>query len=165
MSEIHIADTGLFVAIGTPDNPRYRGIRSIALRQDITFVLPQQVSDELTEHGGSRQPALETAVEEGWASVATDIDDRDPFVSNVMDGVRRYIANADDRREDDVERADTALAGVAAQALSKNATSHAYIYTTDIAAGRAAEAVFEGVGYGDSVTFVNAFSLINDVTN
>lgn len=80
-----------------------------------------------------------------------------------MDGVRRYIANADDRPEDEIERADTALAGVAAQAFVESTASHAYIYTTDIAAGRGVETVFDGEGYGDSVTFVNAFRLIEDL--
>ena len=47
-----------------------------------------------------------------------------------MDGVQRYIANADDRPADQVERADPALAGVAAQAFAEGRAAHAYIYTT-----------------------------------
>ncbi|MFB6352482.1 MAG: hypothetical protein ABEJ92_00195 [Halobacteriales archaeon] len=80
-----------------------------------------------------------------------------------MDGVRRFIANTDDRPEDEIERADAALAGVAAHSLGTGSASHAYVYTTDVAAGRAVEAVFDGEGYGDAVTYVNAFRLIEDL--
>jgi len=80
-----------------------------------------------------------------------------------MDGVQRYIANADDRRADDVERADAALAGLAAQALVIETASHAYLYTTDITAGEGTETVLADEGYGDSVTFVNGFDLKDDL--
>ena len=91
------------------------------------------------------------------------MDYTDSFVSSAMDGVRRFIANADDRPEDEIERADTALAGVAAQSLGTGSVSHVYVYTTDVAAGRAVEAVFDGEGYGDAITYVNAFRLIEDL--
>ena len=40
MSAIHVADTGLFVAIGQPSNPRYQAVRSFAARNGIAFLLP-----------------------------------------------------------------------------------------------------------------------------
>ncbi len=163
MSTIHVADTGLFVAIGHPSNPRYRTIRSFAGRNGITFVLPEHVYDELTVDDDADPPPIDSAIEEGWAEIAEPIDYTDSFVSSAMDGVRRFIANADDRSEDDIERADTALAGVAAQSLRTGSASHAYVYTTDVAAGRAVEAVFDGEGYGDAITYVNAFRLIEDL--
>jgi len=80
-----------------------------------------------------------------------------------MDGVQRYIANADDRPADEVERADAALAALAAQYLSAGTATEVYIYTTDIAAGEGAETVLASEGYGDSVTFVNGFRFIDDL--
>ena len=80
-----------------------------------------------------------------------------------MDGVQRYIANADDRPADEVERADPALAGVAAQAFAEGTADHAYIYTTDVAAGEGAETVFASEGYDDSVTYVNGFRFVEDL--
>ncbi|MFW6046120.1 MAG: hypothetical protein ACOC8O_04610 [Natronomonas sp.] len=136
MSAIHVADTGLFVAIGQPSNPRHRAVRSFAARNGITFVLPEHVYDELTVDDAADSPPIDTAIEEGWAEIAEPIDYTDSLVSRAMDGVRRFIANADDRPEDEIERADTALAGVAAQALGAGSTSHAYVYTTDVATGR-----------------------------
>lgn len=85
-----------------------------------------------------------------------------PLVSRTMDGVRRYIASADDRPVDDVELADAALAGVAAQALVGGNADEAFVYTTDVAAGEGIETVFESEGYGDAVTFVNGFRFVED---
>ena len=48
MSRLHIADTGLFVAMGQPSNSRYQAVRRFARRNDVTFVLPERVYEELT---------------------------------------------------------------------------------------------------------------------
>jgi len=107
--------------------------------------------------------AVATAIDEGWATVAAPLEFSEPVVSRVMDGVQRYIANADDRPADEVERADAALAALAAQYLSAGTATEVYIYTTDIAAGEGAETVLASEGYGDSVTFVNGFRFIEDL--
>jgi hypothetical protein len=164
VSRLHIADTGLFVAMGQPSNSRYQSVRRFARRNDITFVLPERVYDELAVNN----PDIETlpvdaAINEGWTTVASPLDFSDPVVSRAMDGVQRYIANADDRPADEVERADAALAALSAQYLSAGAATKVYIYTTDIAAGKGAETVLASEGYGDSVTFVNGFRFIEDL--
>jgi hypothetical protein len=48
VSRLHIADTGLFVAMGQPSNSRYQAVRRFARRTDVTFVLPERVYEELT---------------------------------------------------------------------------------------------------------------------
>jgi len=48
VSRLHIADTGLFVAMGQPSNSRYQAVRRFARRNDITFVLPERVYEEPT---------------------------------------------------------------------------------------------------------------------
>jgi len=108
-------------------------------------------------------PPIDTAIDEGWATVAAPLEFSEPVVSRVMDGVQRYIANADDRPADGVERANAALAALAAQHLSAGTATEVYIYTTDIAAGEGAETVLASEGYGDSVTFVNGFRFIEDL--
>lgn len=164
MSTLHVADTGLFVAMGQPSNDRYRAVRRFARRNEITFVLPERVYDELTEVAPDlSSPAVDTAIEEGWASVAPTLEFSQPLVSRAMDGVQRYIANADDRPADQVERADAALAALAAQRLGRGAVEQVYIYTTDIAAGEGAETVLTSEGYGDSITFVNGFRFIEEL--
>lgn len=164
MSAIHIADTGLFAAMGQPSNRRYRVVRAFARQNDITFVLPERVYDELTVNDPDvENPPIDTAINEGWARVAEPLKYTNALVSRAMDGVQRYIANTDDRPADEIERADPALAGVAAQAFVEGSADHAYIYTTDILAGEGAENVFASEGYGDSVTYVNGFHLIEDL--
>jgi hypothetical protein len=164
VSRLHIADTGLFVAMGQPSNSRYQAVRRFARRNGVTFVLPERVYEELTvDDPDVEAPPIDTANDEGWATVATPLEFSEPVVSRVMDGVQRYIANADDRPADEVERADAALAALAAQHLSAGTATEAYIYTTDIAAGEGAETVLASEGYGDWVTFVNGFQFIEDL--
>ena len=164
MSRLYIADTGLFVAMGQPSNSRYQAVRRFARRNDITFVLPERVYEELTvDDPDVVAPPVDTAIDEDWATVAAPLEFSEPVVSRVMDGVQRYIANADDRPADEVERADAALAALAAQHLNAGTATEVYIYTTDIAAGEGAETVLASEGYGDSVTFVNGFRFIEDL--
>ncbi|ELZ40780.1 hypothetical protein C463_14350 [Halorubrum californiense DSM 19288] len=164
MSRVHIADTGLFVAMGQPSNSRYQAVRRFARRNDITLVLPERVYEELTvDDPDVEDVPVDTAIDEGWATVAAPLEFAEPVVSRVMDGIQRYIANADDRPADEVERADAALAALAAQHLSAGTATEVYIYTTDIAAGEGAETVLASEGYGDSVTFVNGFRFIEDL--
>lgn len=115
MSAIHIADTSLFAAMGQPSNRRYRVVRAFARRNGITFVLPERVYDELTVNGPDvENPPIDTVIDEGWARVAEPLKYTNALVSRAMDGVQRYIANADDRPAAEIDRADQALAGVAA---------------------------------------------------
>lgn len=144
MSGLHIADTGLFVAMGQPSNRRYQAVRTLARRNGITFVLPERVYDELTVNASdATTPPIDTTIEQEWARIAPPLDYPHGLVSRTMDGVQRYIANADDRPADEIERADPALAGVAAQAFVEQSADHAYIYTTDRLAGDGAENVFD----------------------
>ena len=164
MSRRHIADTGLFVAMGQPSNSRYQAVRRFARRNDITFLLPERVYEELTgDDPAVTDVPVDTAIDEGWAEVAAPLEFSQPVVSRVMDGVQRYIANADGRPADEVERADAALAALAAQYLSTGSAREVYLYTTDTAAGEGAETSLESEGYGDSVTFVNGFRFIEDL--
>ena len=168
MSATHIADTGFFVALGTSSNERYQQVRAFAKRNDIVFVVPERIYEELTGTNSSElltaEPIpIDIAIDEGWVRVADPLKYTNPFVSKTMDNIQRYIASVDDRSEDEVERADPALGALAAQVLSTGEATHAYIYTTDIAAGEGAETVLGSAGYGDSVTFVNGFRFIDDL--
>ncbi|ELZ24365.1 hypothetical protein C477_01055 [Haloterrigena salina JCM 13891] len=164
MRTLHVADTGLFVAMGQPSNSRYKAVCRFARRNDITFVLPERVYEELTVNDPDVEATpVDAAIDEGWTTVAAPLEFSEPIVSRTMDGVQRYIANVDNRPADEVERADAALAALAAQHLSAGTVSEVYIYTTDIAAGEGAETVLASEGYGDSVTFVNGFRFIQDL--
>ncbi len=164
MSAIHIADTGLFVAVGHPSNRRYQVLRTFARRNGVTFVLPKRVYEELSVTAQSVDtPPIDTAIDDGWARISRPLEYTNALVSQTMDAVQRYIANADDRPADEIERADPALAGVAAQAFVNGTADHAYVYTTDGLAGEGTETAFANEGYGDSVTYVNGFRLVEDL--
>jgi hypothetical protein len=136
VSRLHIADTGLFVAMGQPSNSRYQAVRRFARRNVVTFILPERVYEELTvDEPDVEEVPIDTAIDEGWATVAAPLEFSEPVVSRVMDGVQRYIANADDRP------ADAALAALAVQHLTAGSAAEVYIYTIDIAAGEGAETV------------------------
>jgi hypothetical protein len=127
---------------GAADNDRYRAVRRYARQNGIRFVVPEQVYDELTDATiEADEIPVDSAIEEGWVRTAEPVDYSESSVSRAMDGVQRYIANADDRSADEIERADPALAGVAAQAFADGTVDHAYIYTTDVLAGRGADTV------------------------
>lgn len=150
--------------MGQPSNSRYQAVHKFTRRNDVTFVLPDRVCKELTIDDPDIEPLpIDTAIDEGWVTVAAPLEFSEPIVARTMDGVQRYIANADDRPADEVERADAALAALAAQHLSTGAATEVYIYTTDIGAGEAAETVLASEGYGDSVTFVDGFRFIEDL--
>ncbi|MFC5973920.1 hypothetical protein ACFPYI_21560 [Halomarina salina] len=165
MSAIHIADTGLFLAMGQPSNERYRAVRRFAQRNDIVFVVPERVYAELTADASGPDPLpVDVAIQDGWTRVAEPLTYSHGLVSRTMDGVQRYIANADDRPADEVERADAALAGLAAHAFAEGTATRAFIYTTDRLAGEGAEAVFASEGYGDSFTYIDGFRFLDELT-
>lgn len=164
MSGVHVADTGFVVALGQPSNERYQAVEQFARRNDVTFVLPERVYEELyVDDSTVATPPVKIAIEEGWMRIADPLEHRTALVSRTMDAVQRYIANADDRPADEVEQADAALAGVVAQAFVEQTAEHAYVYTTDVAAGRGVETAFACEGYGDAVTFVNGFRFVEDL--
>jgi predicted nucleic acid-binding protein len=168
VSALHIADTGFFVALGDSSNERYRRVRTFAKRNEIVFLVPERIYGELigTEDGEIDEAEaipIDVAIDDGWVRVADPLEYTNPIVSKTMDGIQRYIANADERLADEIERADPALGALAAQVLSSGNTTHTYIYTTDIAAGEGAETVLASEGYDDAVTFVNGFRFIDDL--
>jgi hypothetical protein len=168
VSPSHIADTGFLLALGTPSKIRYQRVRTFAKRNDLTFTVPERVYEELTGAASSErfEPdslPVDVALDDGWVRVADPLEYTNPQVSKTMDGIRRYIANADNRPADEIERADPALGALAAQLLSTGTTTHAYIYTTDRAAGEGAEVVLGSAGYGDSVTVVEGFRFIDEL--
>jgi hypothetical protein len=149
--------------MGKPTNDRYRAVRRYARQNGITFVVPEQVYNELIDVTIEvDEIPVDSAIEEGWVRIAEPVDYSESLVSRAMDGVQRYIASADDRAADEIERADHALAGIAAQSFADGTADHAYIYTTDVLAGQGAEKILANEGY-ESVTFVDGFRFVEDL--
>lgn len=115
-----VADTGVFIACGRQQNTKYTALERFAQRNDLTFVIPQRVYDELGGAPNRTTPGqmpINSAIDAGWVTVADEPDYTNSAVSQVMDDVRSFIARSSNRDEDQIEKADTALAAVAVELL------------------------------------------------
>ena len=161
-----IADSGLFIACGRQQNNKYTALERFARRNDITFLIPQRVYDELGGAPGRSTPGqtpINSAIDAGWVMVADEPDYTDSTVSRVMDGVRSYIATSSNRDEDQIEKADTALGAVAVERLSNNDGDLVAVVTTDTDAGEGVVAALTANGFEDRVQFKDGFELIDEI--
>ena len=158
MTTVYIADTGVFVRCGGPDNEKYQRLRQTLARTGTSLLIPQRVYEELggdptaDEYPSGTIP-YPAGIEEGWIIVADPLDYTNAVVSTVMDEARRFIANETGRDEDRVEKADTALVGLAAQVLDDGRATSVVLLTTDKPAGRAAEHLLPAHGFRDRIEF------------
>jgi hypothetical protein len=158
MTTVYIADTGVFVRCGGPNRDKFQRLRRALRQAGVSLRIPQRVYEELggdpaaDEYPSGNIPYPD-GFEEGWIDVADDLDYANPLVSTVMDGARRYIANETDRDEDSIEKADTALIGLAAQVLDSGEADTVVLLTTDKPAGRAAETLLPQYGFSDRIEF------------
>jgi len=142
MTVRYVADTGVFVRCGGPDNEKYRRLKRAVRRADARLLVPRRVSDELCgspvadSYGRS---SWQDALDDGWVVVADELDYANSVVSRVMDETRRFIAGETNRDEDAVEKADAALVGLVGQLLQKKRVSKVVLLTTDKPLGEAAE--------------------------
>ena len=159
-----VADTGLFIACGRQQNNKYTALERFAQRNDLTFVVPQRVYEEL---GGAPnrstpgQTPINSAIDAGWVTIADEPNYTNSTVSRVMDDVRSFIARSSNRDEDQIEKADTALAAVAVELLREK--NYVCIVTTDIDAGEGVVAALEANGFENRAQFKNGFELIDEV--
>ena len=161
-----IADSGLFIACGRQQNNKYTALSRFARRNDITFVIPRRVYDELggaPDRSTPGQTPINSAIDAEWVSVANEPDYTDGTVSRVMDNIRTYIADSSNRDEDQIEKADTALGAVAVEQLNKRDAELITIVTTDTDAGKGAVAALSANGFEGRVRFKNGFELIDEL--
>jgi hypothetical protein len=160
--EAHVFDTSAFILFERRDAvdllERAVTERSVELR------IPERVYAELTpEELPYAEPPVERAIEDEWVRVLGNIEYANPVVSETMDLVRRYIAAASDKHEDDVEQADAALGGATATLFESGTVDSAAVYTTDRAAGRGLERALAEHGYEDRLTVVDAFDFFETI--
>lgn len=152
-------DANVLFAIGGPQNAKYRSFRREVRRAGVVLKLPQRVVAEL---GGTGSDRIQTALDEGWVEIVDAPSLRDADAINASDIARRTIANADDKPEHEVEKADTILAGLAIQYLADRATGGVTVLTGDTGAQRGIEAAIRTHGYEDSITIYNLYDILGD---
>jgi hypothetical protein len=158
MKAKYIADTGVFVRCGGPNAEKYQQLRRAVRQADVSLLIPKRVYLELGgEPGDEPYPSSaipwQEGIDEGWIVVADELEYSNPLVSGIMDATRRYIANDTDRSEDHIEKADTALVGLAAQLLETGDAEQIVLLTTDKPAGRAAETLLPEYGFADQIQY------------
>ena len=161
-----VADTGLFIACGRQQNNKYTALERYARQNDLRFVIPQRVYDELggaPDRSTPGQTPINSAIDAGWVTVADEPDYTNSTVSQVMDDVQSFIARSSNRDEDQIEKADTALAAVAVELLQGD-NEFVCIVTTDVDAGEGVVASLESCGFENRAKFKNGFELINEIT-
>lgn len=162
-----VADSGFFIACGRRHNTKYTALERFARRNGITFVIPRRVHEELggaPDRSTPGQLPIASAIDADWVTVAPELDYTNSVVSAVMDRVRRFIAETSNRNEDQIEKADTALAGVSVQLLDTGEAEFIRLVTTDIAAGEGAVSAIEAHGFESQIEFENGFELIERLT-
>jgi hypothetical protein len=158
MTTAYVADTGVFVRCGGPDNEKFQQLRRAVRQAGVSLVVPRRVYEELggdpaAEEYPSGDILYPVGFEEGWIVVADDLEYTNPLVSTVMDETRRFIGHETDRDEDTIEKADTALVGLAAQLLDTGEAERVVLLTTDKPAGQAAERILPRHGFDDRLDY------------
>ena len=131
-----VIDTSVIIAIGRPANEKYRALEQYVTRHDITVRVPDYVASELGESPDAYQyqhESLRAARDAGWVHPVSAKFDA-PAVSTVIDRTRERMAalSADDVTEDEIEKTDAVLAGVAYQ-LAQNDQSIGVLVSDSIA--------------------------------
>jgi hypothetical protein len=161
-----VADTGLFIACGRQQNTKYAALERYAQQNDVTFVIPPRVYDELIgapDRSTPGQIPINSAIDAGWVTVADDPDYTNSTVSKVMDDVSSFIANSSNRDEDQIEKADAALAAIAVELL-QGSKEFVQVVTTDFDAGKGFVAALETNGFSGQAQFTNGFEFIDEIT-
>ena len=71
----------------------------------------------------------------------------DSDVSKIMDQARSFIANASDRSEDIIEKADAEIVGLALEMLLSDITDRVIVVTNDIPLGEAVQSLIPQYGF------------------
>jgi len=159
-----VIDTSVVIAIGRPGNEKYRALEQYVTRNDSTVRVPDYVASELGESPDPYQyqhESLQAAQDAGWVQpISVDFDD--PTVSAVIDKTRQRMASlsADDVTEDEIEKTDTVLAGVAYQ-LAQDEESVGVLVSDEVAE-RAISDVLSPEGCG--VTVVEGRKFVKTLT-
>lgn len=87
-----VPDTGLFIACGRQQNNKYTALERYARQNDLRFVIPQRVHDELggaPDRSTPGQTPINSAIDASWVNVVDEPDYTDSTVLQVIDHLWR----------------------------------------------------------------------------
>jgi hypothetical protein len=138
-------DSSVLISCGRRESTRFRALAREARQRETVLRIPPGVYTEVTDDPAraaySTESPVDAAVQEGWMTVADNPSYTDSAVSTVMDQTRSFIANATNRPDDLVEKADTQIVGLALEALRAESADSVTVLTNDIPLGEAAESL------------------------
>lgn len=161
-----IIDSSVLIAMGGPDNEQYRAFEQFVTRRNLSVYIPGHVAEEMGESPDAyvyQRDRLQAAQNAGWLEPGR-IDFSTPRVSDIVDKTRKRMLNlsAEDVTEDEIEKTDTILAGLAYQYATGGAT-HVTVFVSDTKAEQAIEDVLTAVDVGESTTIIEGRGFINDL--
>ena len=150
--EIVFIDSSVLISCGRRESTRFRSLAREAKQRDTVFRIPPAVYAEVTDDpaGGAYMATgspVDAAVQEGWMTVTDSPSYTNSDVSAVMDQTRSFIANASNRSEDLVEKADTQIVGLALECLLADTADSVTVVTNDIPLGDAAASLIPQYGF------------------
>ncbi len=164
---IAIIDSSVLFAMGGPSNDKYQALEQFVRRQNISVKIPDHVAKELGESPAQyeyQRDRLRAAQDAGWLDRG-EIDFTIPNVSKIVDKTRTRMAKlaASDVSEDDIEKTDTILAGVAYQyAIEKHDVS---VLVSDRLAQRAITDVLAATAVSEYIVVVEGRELLQKLVS
>ena len=163
---IAILDSSVLFAMGGPSNEKYQAFERYVTRRDIIVRIPDQVAEELGESPAAyayQSDRLRAAQDAGWLERG-QIDFANPGVSDAVDRTRKRMANlsADDVTEDEIEKTDTVLAGLAYQ-YATDTTMHVTVLVSDRIAEQAIGDVLSAMELDNTISVVEGRTFLESL--
>lgn len=167
-NSVVVLDTSVLFAMGGPSNEKYQAFERFVRQQNITVAVPEQVAEELGESPGAyeyQRDRLRAAQKAGWLRSGR-IDFSVPRVSETVDKTRTRMGalSADDVTEDEIEKTDTILAGLAYQYVVERET-HVSVFVSDRVAEQATTDVLSVVGVGDRTSVIDGRAFLEELVD
>lgn len=163
---IAILDSSVLFAMGGPSNEKYQAFERYVTQRNVIVRIPDQVAEELGESPTAytyQRDRLRAAEDAGWLERA-EVDFSIPGVSDATDRTRVRMANlsADDVTEDEIEKTDTVLAGLAYQYAADASVT---VLVSDRVAERAIEDVLSAMGVSDRTAVVEGREFLESLVD
>ena len=161
-----IIDSSVLFAIGAPDNEKYQAFQRFVTQRELSVYIPTHVAEELGEAPDAytfHRERLRAAQEAGWLERA-EIDYENPNVSEAIDRTRKRMVNlsAEDVSEDEIEKTDTVLAGLAYQ-YGTHPQAHVTVFVSDGIAEEAIRDVLSAMDIENRILVVEGRQFIQDL--
>jgi hypothetical protein len=162
-------DSSVLISCGRRESTRFQALAREARQRETVFRISPQVYTEVTgdpslDEYTTGDSAVDKALQEGWMKVTESPSYSDSDISTVMDQARSFVANASNRSEDLVEKADTEMIGLALELLRNDTVDEVILVTNDIPLGEAAESLLPQYGFDNrQITWLRGGELTDEL--